>query len=153
MRIKAESRTEAPPNLMPLIDMVFLLLIFFLVATTFRQEELDSSVALPGASREIKQPMSQPPQNIINILHDGTMMVSGKSKTRKQIVVILTRLASDPGRNLLIRADQRSRFSHFAWVAARARERGIAEARIGYVVEDPKPVISQIPTKGHASGT
>ncbi|KKL18857.1 hypothetical protein LCGC14_2471330 [marine sediment metagenome] len=40
---------EVAINLMPLIDMVFLLLIFFLVATTFAQAEKDRSVNLPGS--------------------------------------------------------------------------------------------------------
>ena len=39
MRIKANSQTEAPPNLMPLIDMVFILLIFFIVTTVFVEEK------------------------------------------------------------------------------------------------------------------
>jgi biopolymer transport protein ExbD len=37
-------------ELTPLIDMVFLLLIFFLVATTFHQTEREMQIALPAAA-------------------------------------------------------------------------------------------------------
>ena len=154
MRIKAESRTEAPPNLMPLIDMVFLLLIFFLVATTFRQEELDIKAQLPGASRQVAPMSAPPPQFIVNILHDGTITVAGKTRTRQQVAQMLTKIAqTDVHRNVLVRADKRSIHAHFAWVVAQARRCGIAEVNIGYIVEDPKRVVDYLSGKGSAVGT
>jgi biopolymer transport protein ExbD len=36
------------PNVVPLIDVLFLLLLFFLLSTTFRQDELDIAASLPG---------------------------------------------------------------------------------------------------------
>ncbi len=139
MRIPTKRQVEAPPNLMPLIDMVFLLLIFFLVATTFHQEEREIAAQLPGAAREIN-PMSAPPkQLIVNILHDGTMKVSGKTVTYEQISAMLTRVARDePERDVMVRADKRSIHKHFAWVVAEARQRGIKEVKIGYIVEETK---------------
>jgi len=139
MRIRSKYQPEAPPNLMPLIDMVFLLLIFFLVATTFHQEEREIAAQLPGAAREIN-PMSAPPrQLIINILHDGTMKVSGNSVTPEQVSAMLTRVARDePDRDIMVRADKRSIHKYFAWVVAEARRRGIKEVKIGYIVEEDK---------------
>ncbi|MDP6046284.1 MAG: biopolymer transporter ExbD, partial [Phycisphaerae bacterium] len=70
MRIANNEDIEAPPNLMPLIDMVFLLLIFFLVASSLSQEEREQNLQLPRTSKAA-QPMSAAPQQlIINILHD-----------------------------------------------------------------------------------
>ena len=45
-----ESDTDTSIELTPMIDMVFLLLIFFLVATTFQQTEREMKIALPMAS-------------------------------------------------------------------------------------------------------
>jgi len=139
MRIRTKFQPEAPPNLMPLIDMVFLLLIFFLVATTFSQEEREIAAQLPAAAREIN-PMSAPPrQLIINILHDGTIKVSGKTVTRERISAMLAQVAGDePDRNVMVRADKRSIHQHFAWVVSEARYRGIKEVKIGYIVEEGK---------------
>ena len=56
MRFKREPREELELNLTPLIDVVFLLLIFFMVSTTF-QKESEISLQLPKASEtEIQTP-------------------------------------------------------------------------------------------------
>ncbi len=48
MKFKRQSREELPVNLTPLIDVVFLLLIFFMVSTTFTRET-ELQVDLPEA--------------------------------------------------------------------------------------------------------
>jgi len=64
-------------SLTPLIDIVFLLLIFFLVATEFAKEEREIPVQLPEASEAL--PMTQSPREVvINIKSDGEFYVSGK---------------------------------------------------------------------------
>ncbi len=56
MKFKREPREELELNLTPLIDVVFLLLIFFMVSTTF-QKESEISLQLPRASdSEIQAP-------------------------------------------------------------------------------------------------
>lgn len=49
MKFKRQHRDELELNLTPLIDVVFLLLIFFMVSTTF-QKESEISLQLPKAS-------------------------------------------------------------------------------------------------------
>ncbi len=49
MRLQRDRREEPDVNLTPLIDVVFLLLIFFMVSTTF-ERETEISVELPEAS-------------------------------------------------------------------------------------------------------
>lgn len=48
MKFRRQSREELPVNLTPLIDVVFLLLIFFMVSTTFTRET-ELQVELPRA--------------------------------------------------------------------------------------------------------
>lgn len=56
MKFKREEREELELNLTPLIDVVFLLLIFFMVSTTF-QKESEISLQLPKATdTETKTP-------------------------------------------------------------------------------------------------
>src|SRR6478672_7588821 len=70
---------EEPYNLVPLTDMVFNLLIFFMCATTFVQIEKDLKVQLPKTSSTFT-PISAPPrQLVINIEQDGTTTVAGKT--------------------------------------------------------------------------
>ena len=56
MKFRRRAREELELNLTPLIDVVFLLLIFFMVSTTF-QKESEISLQLPRASAE-------PPENV-----------------------------------------------------------------------------------------
>jgi len=130
---------EAPINLMPLIDMVFLLLIFFLVATSFAQEERDQRVKLPITSSP--KPLSAPPrQVIVNILADGTTKVGARVYTRKELHALLSRVAkNEPERMVLIRADKESLHKYFAGVADLCRQVGINEVKIGYIVQGPTP--------------
>ena len=139
MRIKAEHIEEEPINLMPLIDMVFLLLIFFLVATTIAQEEREIAVQLPGAAAV--EPLSAPPQQlIINILEDGQTKVAGTIYTRPQLSAVLTSLSQNESeREVLIRADLRSIHKHLASVVSLCSKAGITEFKIGYIIEEPQP--------------
>ena len=138
IRDKAQDEQEAPVNLMPLIDMVFLLLIFFLVATQFAQEERDLSVQLPGTAKA--EPLSAPPrQLIINIQADGTAVVATERYDMKGLADLLVRAARQhPDQQILIRADQRSLHLYFARVASLCREVGIHEVNVGYIIEQPK---------------
>ena len=69
---------EEPYNLVPLTDMVFNLLIFFMAATTFAQVEKELGIELPQASA--LTPLSAPPkQLIINIEQDGQIIVAGRN--------------------------------------------------------------------------
>jgi len=95
-------------SLMPLLDVIFLLLIFFLVATRFAEEERELDVLLPDASEA--QPLtSKPGELFINIDQQGRYYVTGKILTLEELDRTL-RAASvnNPGRlSVIIRADKR----------------------------------------------
>ena len=101
---------EAPINLMPLIDMVFLLLIFFLVASTIAQEERDLSIQLPSLTRP--QALSDAPkQLIVNVDEAERILVAGQVVEADELRAMLAEVkANEPGRDLLIRADVRCKF-------------------------------------------
>ncbi|MHC8440721.1 MAG: ExbD/TolR family protein [Candidatus Eutrophobiaceae bacterium] len=58
MNLKPENRQDALIDITPMIDVVFLLLIFFMVSTTF-DEESELNISLPEASREVKSNVIQ----------------------------------------------------------------------------------------------
>ena len=144
MRIRNDETEQGTPiNLMPLIDMVFLLLIFFLVATSFAQEERDQRVKLPVTSSP--KPLSAPQrQVVINILHDGTTKVGGRIYDRDQLERLLGRVARDePDRMVLVRADERSLHKYFAGVASLCKHVGINELKVGYIFHGPQAQATQ----------
>jgi biopolymer transport protein ExbD len=145
MRIQDQPAEDDQINLMPLIDMVFLLLIFFLVATQIAAEEIDQTVQLPttGAPRALSAP---PEQFIININEEGKIKVNGKAKNDDQLRTELKGLATDnqkrakrgrPPINVMIRADKKSFHMYFAKVAGLCHETGLSAINIGYIYEKP----------------
>lgn len=67
MKFRKETKSDVSINLTPLIDVVFLLLIFFMVSTTFRKNT-QLSVQLPHASTQ----SSETEQDIIRISIDSS---------------------------------------------------------------------------------
>jgi biopolymer transport protein ExbD len=104
-------------SLTPLIDVVFLLLIFFLVATRFSEEERELDVVLPQAS-EAKPLIEKPQSLIVNVTPEGRYYINGQfldspalERTLKQAWV------NNPGRtSVIIRADKESKTGHIAEV-------------------------------------
>jgi biopolymer transport protein ExbD len=95
-------------SLTPLIDVVFLLLIFFLVATRFAQEDRELDVVLPAAS-EAKPLTVQPKELFVNIDHRGSYFVDGKTLTGDEVEAVLRQAATDNpvNQSVIIRADKR----------------------------------------------
>ena len=71
---KAEgAKLEIP--ITPMIDAVFLLLIFFMVTSTLHRQEADISFSLPGVAEQ-EGPVELPDEQIIEILEDGQVMLN-----------------------------------------------------------------------------
>ena len=98
-------------SLTPLIDIVFLLLIFFLVAARFSEEEQEMDVAIPEAS-EAKPLTTAPDATCININAQGEYIIEGKTISLDQLYPVLRAVwVNNPGRaSVIIRADGRCQF-------------------------------------------
>ncbi|HVW39642.1 MAG TPA: biopolymer transporter ExbD [Pirellulales bacterium] len=95
-------------NLTPMIDVVFLLLIFFLVATKFEEQERELDVVLPQASEAM--PLTAKPKELfVNIDREGRYVVNGQQHNDVALLATLQQAAaSNPGRQtVIIRADKR----------------------------------------------
>ena len=110
MAVRIQKGTAlASLSLTPLIDVVFLLLIFFLVATKFAEEERELPVPLPEAS-EAMPSTSKPHELFINIDAEGSYFVTGKTLNVDELYQVL-RVAwvNNPAQvSVVIRAGSRS---------------------------------------------
>ncbi|MFG0268303.1 MAG: ExbD/TolR family protein [Rhodopirellula sp. JB055] len=98
-------------SLTPLIDVVFLLLIFFLVTSEFEDEERQLDIVLPSATSAV--PMtSKPREVVVDIDADGTVYLRGKATPLKELEQLLQKaVASNPtNQTVVIRADQNASF-------------------------------------------
>lgn len=82
MKFKRQVTAEEGVNLTPLIDVVFLLLIFFMVSTTFTKET-HLEIDLPEASTDIQPTEKQQIEVVIDA--QGNYSVNGRSLVNKQI--------------------------------------------------------------------
>lgn len=118
-------------SLTPLIDVVFLLLAFFLVATRFAKEERELDVVLPQASEAM--PLSAKPKEIfVNIDDDGSYLVQSKIVDVDQLREILKQASRmNPGtQSVIIRADEKCYWEFVVAVMNLCNEAQITDYRV-----------------------
>lgn len=86
MNFKRQNKEMVEVNLTPLIDVVFLLLIFFMVSTTFTKEN-HLSIDLPEASAEV-QPVAANRLEII-ITASGSYSINDKTLINNQLDTLM----------------------------------------------------------------
>ena len=93
-----------------MIDVVFLLLCFFITTSVFSQWEMEVDVTLPTAQSS-KMPDRLPGEVIINLSRDGRISVNQRTITREDLADRLRRLAIYfPGQSVVIRADKQASY-------------------------------------------
>ncbi len=95
-------------NMMPMIDILFQLVIFFLVAARLQSQEGQLSVVLPQASEA--QPLTVKPNDFeVDIDQQGGYFVAGKPVALAELEAALRRVVTDnPAQHsVVIRADKR----------------------------------------------
>ncbi len=109
------SRALASLSLTPLIDVVFLLLIFFLVATRFAEEEREMDIVLPEAS-EAAPLIVEPSHLFINVDKDGQYFVGGEQLDVAELEAALRQAwANNPEQQeVIIRGDKRTAWESIA---------------------------------------
>lgn len=122
-------KTQATPNpgvpLTPMIDVVFLLLCFFVTSQIFAQWETEIDIALPTAATG-DMPQRLPGEVIINVLADGTAVVNGQTLDDAQLRAMMDRLVQlFPGQPVLLRADKTTAYEHVVRVLDTCRQADI----------------------------
>jgi biopolymer transport protein ExbD len=113
--------------LTPLIDVVFLLLVFFLVASRLSEEDRKLDVVLPSAGSA--QPMTAEPREIIvSVDQTGKFFLDAKVVTDRELKNILERAVADnPVRqSVIIRGDRRAPFQYVVTVMDLCNQSGIS---------------------------
>ncbi len=113
MRLNVDETVDEGFNLTPLIDVVFLLLVFFLVATTFADDEVEMDLELPEATSG--EPSSSGHIIVVSVARDGKMTVDGRLVTLDGLRQKLRAAAtSNREQEVLIRGDTRVQFGMVA---------------------------------------
>lgn len=96
----------------PMIDIVFLLLCFFVTSQVFTQWESEIDIALPTA-RTAEFNRRLPGEIILNIRSSGEVAIGGRTLAEGELSTLLDRLVKlFPGQPVLIRADRATPYAH-----------------------------------------
>lgn len=83
--MKKRSRETALPDMTPMIDVVFLLLIFFMVSTVFKKDELSLLLNLPKSETGENTQKKKPEKSIFVELSLDSLAYNGKKMSLKDL--------------------------------------------------------------------
>lgn len=132
MRFQSSSSDSSEViNISSMIDVLFILIIFFLVTTSFKEQEVDQLVKLPTDKRN--QSLTQSSGNLIkiNIRDNGAYLVMGTQMTEEQLNTWMEgEVKRKPELKVLIRCDKESKHLHLANVMSICIHVGVPQANI-----------------------
>jgi biopolymer transport protein ExbD len=126
MNFQSRTPEELDINITPLIDVVFLLLIFFMVSTTFERES-EINITLPQASDEVTE--AKP--DAINVAIDGkgNVYINDQALVNSQLSSIKEAIFDKLGRRddapIIISADKEADYQSVVKVMDAARQLGL----------------------------
>lgn len=131
MKLRKSEDDEPVLNLTPMIDVVFQLLVFFMVATQFLDPEREIDIALPEASAGNPAPKENN-EIVINVFADGRMVVSGQDVDDAQLLQTLKAAAlDDPNTPVTIRGDGQARHERIVQVMDACSRAGLTQFNVG----------------------
>lgn len=112
----------------PLIDVVFLLLVFFMLTSSFAPPALP--LVLPNAAASNEPPRPAP---VISIDAAGTIALDGETVSREQLKDALqARFAMDERRSVNFRGDRTVDYGEILDLMSRARSAGAGQINLVY---------------------
>ncbi len=123
------SRTdeESDINLTPMLDVVFIMLIFFIVTATFIKQA-GIEVLRPGAETAIQKPTVSV---LVAISASGDIWIDKRKVDATAVRAHIERLhAENPKGGLVIQADREARYEQLKAVLTAARNAGMTEVAV-----------------------
>jgi biopolymer transport protein ExbD len=131
MKIRRRARQEVGIDLVPLIDVVFMLLIFFMVSTTFLKET-ELEVDLPEATADVRSADDDVIE--VTIGADGSYAVNGRMLVNNQLATLMKALRQvsegETSRRLVITADADARHQDVVTAMDAAGQLGLTRLSI-----------------------
>jgi len=141
-QIPNKSEDKRKLDMTPLIDCVFQLLLFFLVASHFEEQarmtnEGELEAALPEAAAAM--PMTMKPQElIVNINAAGQFYIGGNLETEPALAQRLqqSQLNNPGNQSVVIRGDEAADWKYIARVMSLCNQANIRDYRVAVVKEN-----------------
>lgn len=142
MKFRRRTQAEETVNVTPLIDVVFLLLIFFMVSTTFTRET-ELSIVLPEADAELREE----PRDFLEVMidADGQYAIDGRVLVNNQMSTVVAALRQALGdaeaKPLVISADANTPHQAVVQAMEAAGEVGLRQLSIATRERAPQAAV------------
>lgn len=136
---KQHSIEPTPMQLAPLVDVLFLLVIFFAVTSHYAKHEqvLDISVPAADEKEDKEDRFRNVGEIIVNIKTDGEIIVNGVQLTEEELLVKLKNITSTyKDQAVIIRGDQVANFQYVINVLNACQKAGIYN--IAFATQKPE---------------
>ena len=132
MPLKTAPLEEPSINLTSMLDVVMLLIIFFMVGTKFAEEERQTGIQLPSVSENFAL-SGQPDEIVVNVDANGQVKVQGEDLTPDSLRILLdaARFAF-PNQAVVIRGDGRCEYQQVMDVFSTCKEVGIKNVSVAH---------------------
>jgi biopolymer transport protein ExbD len=108
-----------------MLDVIFLLLCFFVTASVYSQWESEISIQLPTAETS-DEPNRLPGEVIVNVTDNGFVRLNGMNVELLDLETRLSKLAKIyPDQSVIIRADRVTKYEHLVKVIDTCRKAGV----------------------------
>ena len=126
MKFVRKNRSKAPQlALTSMLDVIVLLLCFFVTVSVFSQWESEITIKLPSASTA-EEPDRLPGEIIVNLAKDGGITIHGTALALDDLRVRLAKVAKFyPDQAVIIRADKEVRYERLVEVIDTCRESNV----------------------------
>jgi len=132
MPLKTDTIEDATLDLTPMIDIVFLLIIFFMVGTQFAQMERQYDIELPTVSAA--QPLTNLPDEIfINVRRNGEIIVKTQTMTTGELRLMLRAAKRNyADQAVVIRGEGTGEYQHIVNVLSICHEENIGSISLAH---------------------
>jgi biopolymer transport protein ExbD len=145
---KADPEADPEFQIAPMIDILLVLLVFFMSISSTEVLQANKEVNLPIA-KEAKEAKDNPGQVIINVTHAAINNTTGIEVDQKKypapadlVMMLQGRVASNPLVRVLIRADREVRYEYMRQLLEAVGKAGVGNVTFSVVDKDasgPKP--------------
>lgn len=109
----------------PMVDILLVLLCFFIVTWSFARKEMELDVKVPAAQNG-KEPVSAVNQTVLNVKKDGTVIWNRKPVPLAELLPRLQELARiNPDYAIILRGDENAAYKAIVNVLDTCRSAGI----------------------------
>jgi len=137
--LKSLPLDEPGINLTSMLDVVMLLIIFFMLGSQFTEEERQYDIQLPTVA-DATALTGQPDEIVVNIRGDGTISVRNQVRTPAELEAFLKEAAERfPGQAVVVRGDGRAIYQHVMDAMSTARQAGIRNLSLAHRPAEVSP--------------